>query len=356
MSTDDYNAERDALHSSEIFSIVIGSISSIFPLSVVLILIQRYNTLVRGKSLVHYVLMIAIADTMVCLSIALGFPIGGTKLCSIQGFVLFFFSRLSWLFTDVLIIQLFFVVVFQRYFLNVKYMHCIVWSLNIVLQLLPFSTGTYYGFSDGINYGSCCLFVGKGTYENYYKWLQYTFNIWLLISFSIIIILSIVIVLFSFIKKHNNISSTYLAQRVWSIVILYCVAMMITWVPCTAFFYYFEYAVATGKSISYFRLYVIGNYLFGITALYGPLLSLIFYTKTVDARRAWMHNLRCIINLVTNIEIDDRTTCSSIISIDDRYVSEVESINNIKVTNNMHMNPMNNNDSDIIRRIDDEGL
>jgi hypothetical protein len=209
-------------------------------------------------------------------------------------------------------------------------MHCIVWSLNIVLQLLPFSTGTSYGLFDGMNFASCGLFPDKGTYENYYKWYQYTFNIWLLISFGMIIIFSIVIVLFSFIKKHNN---TYLAQRIrdsWSIVILYCVAMMITWMPSTIFNYYFVYALATGKSISYFHLDVIGNYLFGITALYGPLLSLIFYTKTVDARRAWMHNLRCIINLATNIEIDDRTTCSSIISIDDRYVSELESTGSSK--------------------------
>jgi hypothetical protein len=79
----------------------------------------------------------------------MGFPKndtpGITPTCYIQGFLNFFFSRSTWLFTDILIIQLFSVIVYKRYILNVKYMHCIVWSLNIVLQILPLTKGDYYG-------------------------------------------------------------------------------------------------------------------------------------------------------------------------------------------------------------------
>ena len=153
---DDYKQDYSAINNVRIFTIVIASFSIMFPLSVVVILFQRYNALVRGKSLIHYVMMIAIADTMTALTIAFGFPEAG-PLCSAQGFLLFFFSRMSWFFTDVLIFQLFYIVVFKKYFLNVKYMHCIVWPLNILLQILPFTTGTGYGdddgeFPNGINY------------------------------------------------------------------------------------------------------------------------------------------------------------------------------------------------------------
>ena len=149
MSYDDkYVFDYEAINNARIFTIVIASFSTLFPLSVVVILIQRYNTLVRGKSLIHYVLMIAIADTMTALTIAFGFPDAG-PLCSAQAFLNIFFSRMSWFFTDVLIFQLFYIVVFKKYFLNVKYMHCIVWSVNILLQILPYTTSTTYGFDDG---------------------------------------------------------------------------------------------------------------------------------------------------------------------------------------------------------------
>ena len=59
--------------------------------------------------------MIAIADTMVSITIAMGYPKGGTNACAAQGFLIYFFSRLSWFFTDVLIIQLFCVTIFRYY-------------------------------------------------------------------------------------------------------------------------------------------------------------------------------------------------------------------------------------------------
>ena len=80
-------------------------ISALFPLSVVIILIQKYNALVLGRSLVHYVLCIAAADTATSISMAFGYPQSGTAACSIQGFVLLLFQRLSWFYTDVLVIQ-----------------------------------------------------------------------------------------------------------------------------------------------------------------------------------------------------------------------------------------------------------
>ena len=107
MSDDDnYEFDYSAINNVRIFTIVIASISTLFPLSVVVILFQRYNALVRGKSLIHYVMMIAIADTMTALTIAFGFPDAG-PLCTAQGFLNFFFARMSWFFTDVLIFHLF---------------------------------------------------------------------------------------------------------------------------------------------------------------------------------------------------------------------------------------------------------
>jgi len=267
-------------------------------------------------------MMIAIADTMTALTIAFGFP-GPGSLCSVQGFIRCFFARMSWFFTDVLIFQLFYIVVYEKYFLNVTYMHCIVWSVNILLQFLPYTTGTTYGTDDdGINYKICILGKGTGSDNAYYQWFQFAYNIELLISFAIIIILSVIVVYYC-LNVNTKSSHMYLAQRIresWTIVILYPCAMMIAWVPRIIYSYYGTFLEKAGKELPNHYV-VIDNYLTAWTALYGPLLALIFYTKTLDARRAWMFNLRCILSLITDIDVDDRNSCVSIISIQDSQIA-----------------------------------
>ena len=332
MSYDDnYVFDNAAINNARIFTIVIASISTLFPLSVVVILIQRYNELVREKPLIHYVMMIAIADTITSLTIAFGFP-GPGPLCTAQGFLNFFFSRMSWFFTDVLIFQLFYIVVFKKHFLSVKHMHCIVWPLNIILQILPFTTGTRYGFDNDVDDGedffvnrlACGLGTGTGTFNTYLKWSQYVFNIELIISFFIIIVLSIAVVFYSLNMKSTKTSHVNFAQRIresWSVVILYPCAMILAWLPGTIYAYYGNYQIDTGMKVPYHDL-VILNYLNAINALYGPLLALIFYTKTLDARRAWISNFRQWLHLTVDSKADveaigdvGRRTCTSIISV-----------------------------------------
>ena len=321
MSTDydDYTHDNEAINNVRIFTIVIASISAFFPLSVVVILAQKYNTLVREKSLVHYVMMIAIADTITAISIAFGYP-GPGPLCSTQGFLLIFFSRMSWFFTDVLIFQLFYIVVFKKFFLSVKYMHCIVWPLNILLQLLPYTTGTNYGEDDG----QVCFFgQGRGSFEAVVAWNQYAFTVELLTSFVIIIILTLAVVFYCLNMNSATTSNVYLAQKIresWSIVILYPCAMLIAWVPGTISGSYLIYLQGAKKELPY-HILVINNYLTAINALNGPLLALIFYSKTLEARQAWIRNFRRLYNFINSKvdleEDEDEERCGSIISTND---------------------------------------
>jgi len=70
------------------------------------------------------------------------------------------------------------------------------------------------------------------------------------------------------------------------------------------------------------HIFVINDYLTAINALYGPLLALIFYTKTLEARRAWIRNFRRLYHFITNSNADmdedkGEERCGSIISVDD---------------------------------------
>jgi hypothetical protein len=311
---------EDAYYGAKIFTIVIGSISSIFPLSVVLILLQRYDKLVRGKSFIHYVLMIAIADFIQAVTVCFGYVKAGA-LCSTMIFISMFAARMSWFYTDVLIFQLFHVVVFKRFFLNTRYMDLLVWTLNITLQLLPYSTGTTYGRDDdkGAPVFVCTY---QGTSKDVALWNEYAFSIELIISFAIIIILSIGIVFYSLNMTTDKLSGEYFTARIrtsWSIVILYPLTMLIAWLPSQIFQFYLGYLRSSGTTLPENSI-VILDYLIGCNALNGPLLALIFYTKTQDARKAWMSNLRYFL-YPADVEVDDRSTCSSNISTDDSEVT-----------------------------------
>jgi hypothetical protein len=57
-------AVYDKIKIVEIVTIIVATISMISSLSVVFILIYQYSKLVKGKTLTHHVLQIAIADTI----------------------------------------------------------------------------------------------------------------------------------------------------------------------------------------------------------------------------------------------------------------------------------------------------
>ena len=176
-------------------------------------------------------------------------------------------------------------------------MHVIVWSLNFLLQFLPFTTGAIYGSDDkdGIPIITCLLTGGKGKYDGDF-WMQYTANIEILVSFSMIIILSIVIVYFSL---KTSTSEAYLASRIkesWSLVILYPLAMLVALLPSQIYAFYLNQRSNNGHSLP---------------------------------RRAWLSNWRYVLRMITKeSEVDkdtedDDVRCSSIISIDDRVMSEI---------------------------------
>jgi len=315
--TDDYIAKIEA---SKIFTIVISVISTVFPLSVVMILLQRYNRLVRGKSLIHYVLCIAVADTLNAIFYTFGYPTSQSIACDFQGFFIVYFSRMSWFFTDILIFQLFYVVVFKRYFLNKQKIHAIIFLLNTTLALIPFSTNTTYGLGDdGIPFGSCGYF---GSWES--EWSNYGYNVEALISFIFIIIFTAIIIVFSLNARNFKSSNIYINERMidsWKTVILYPIAMLVSWIPSVAYGFYFNSYIIKHDGEYPPNGSLVLNYLKALNVLYGPFLAIIFYTKTLDARRAWLQNFK---SLIFNVEIDDRRSCDSILSIDDLRMTEIE--------------------------------
>ena len=294
--SDDYNAVRTV----EQYAIAIGVISFLFPASVVFILLYKYNKLVSGRSLVHYVLVIAISDSIASLCIALGYPNPGSSTCYAQSFLLFFFSRSSWLFTDILILQLFYLMVFKKYFLNIKCMHAFVWPINIVLQVLPYSTGSIYGqWDDGMfaNRARCYIVNNKNVDDFVWSdlWVTYTADAVLILSLCFIGVFALFIVLYSYRMSKLDKSGEYLVPKVrktWKTMILYPIGLVVAWVPSLSYDYYAtHYYRKTDRWPSHDLL--IADYLEASNAVYGIVLAITFYVKTTSARLEWKKLLYC---------------------------------------------------------------
>jgi len=92
MTDDDYIVIINRLEDAQIALAVLSLLAS---LTVVFILLYKYEILYNNKLFSHYILMIAISDTLTSLAFSFGYPKPGF-LCSMQGFTLIFFARSSW--------------------------------------------------------------------------------------------------------------------------------------------------------------------------------------------------------------------------------------------------------------------
>ena len=101
---DEYDYNAVGIKHAEIFTITIGIITTLFPLSVIVILIIRYKVLLKERVLVQNILLIGISDFFTNLAISWGFPLPASELCYTQAFMFVFFSRISWFYASSLVL------------------------------------------------------------------------------------------------------------------------------------------------------------------------------------------------------------------------------------------------------------
>ena len=293
MPNDDYQYDYNGIKATEIFAITIGVISALFPLSVVFILCYRYNKLVKGKSLMEYVGMIALSDTFTSITIAMGYPSSHSITCRVQGFLGIFFSRLSLFYTDALIIKLYALIRYRRYFLSNIYTHAIIWTINIILQLLPYTTGGSYGEDDDyLNIPIVrCFIRSNGGIANAFRWDTYTIQTEQILSFCIVAFFTIMIVGYSNYISRNESTNVMLIASIYdarSTCLYYPLSMLVAYVPSTTYAHYMDnYLIKHGHFPPHGQ--IITDCLLASNSLYGLFLTIIFYTKTKLARAEWYY-------------------------------------------------------------------
>ena len=221
----------------ELVTIILSIISLLFSLSVVFILLFKYQKLLEGKVLIHHVLNIAVSDTFVGIAFGMGYPSPG-RLCTV-----------------------------------------------LMLSLLPF-VNVSYGYSGT---SQRCRF----SIENYDKanqWSQFQSALGLC-SLFFIVCMNLRVAVFSYFKKsinkeqsNSNLLLNYMQTRAteaFETMIWYPLAFFVTWLPSQLYNQMVPNSTTT-------RQILLRDYFQMIAPLYGCFLAIIFYTKTADARSEWI--------------------------------------------------------------------
>jgi len=189
--------------------------------------------------------------------------------------------------------------------------------VNIILQILPYTSGAYYGRSISDVQGIPiirCFIAHPSDVDNAVYWNNVVMNSQLIMSFIIIVVFTSIIVIYScFIDKTNTVIREHTNDTI-STVIWYPLAMLVAFVPSTVYAFVFNnYFDRNGHPMHHGQITI--DYLLASNALYGLFLSLIYYIKTKQALFEWNQIFQSMFH-ITRKDNDDTTGTS-------RNVSEV---------------------------------
>lgn len=141
---------------------VLAAISVVASLAVILTG-YSFPQMIRKSQLMHIIFFISLCDFFSSIVNMFGYPPAQSDLCIIQGFVSTFFFPASWIFTTIMVYQLRCLLIDKRLWLDVKWVHYIVWSLSFIITLSPLSE-LKYGEDDEYSNISPCNLYGQKDY------------------------------------------------------------------------------------------------------------------------------------------------------------------------------------------------
>ena len=362
--------------SSEIYQLekiqqIVASISLLFSFSVVFILLIRYKILVKDKPFSFIILIIAVSDSFASLAFSFGYPKG--QLCIAQPAILFFFERLSWIYTTILVFQLHNLIIYKK-LLRSLWLDVSVLFINVLLAVLPLTTNTQYGtlaIEDGYKlqgYFVCTMHNGESNSmtaegQSYADvWLRWTTINPYFVCLFLILIFYVRICLHdlfpegicSFLCKGRvepllrsvNSSTSMIEAKIT--ITLYVFAIIISWTPNTTYGAYSLHILNNQPIQDYntiqdhLNAIKINDKLDILCPMYGLLLSIIFYVRTIQARKEWIF----IFLNIYQFFADSRDVTESVVSNESHWV-EAERISESELTTQKKV-MQNNTDSMLV--------
>lgn len=140
-----FNLSEEALLSlvtqMETFAVCAGSLSFIAS-SMVVMTVYLFPSMWHNKIYMQMIVMTSVCDLLASFAVILGYPSG--SLCTFQGTLIMFCFRGAWFWSVLMLLQLNHIVQYSKVLLSFRMMNILVWLTNLLLELLPLTTGDWY--------------------------------------------------------------------------------------------------------------------------------------------------------------------------------------------------------------------
>lgn len=269
----------DGISNFEILSVSCACLSA-FSSSLVVLTGTMFPSMMRSHFM-RLIVMISALDFIGSFFNSFGFPTSNNQFCITQGFFGIFCFRGSLFYACSLNFELYSLAVYGKLFVKEYQIHALCFVINTFLQFIPYSTSTAYGQDDYAVGLIWCAFSG-GTDDTFSE------NMWVLLVWMIPVLACTIFELLIFIRikiHFSNMNNTPGSQKLISVVntlILYPLAIILTWIPnCIVVF--LAYFTDTNGILT---ASVIGTSQ-AIGVLYGTAIAIVFFSNSHEARQRW---------------------------------------------------------------------
>lgn len=269
-------------HVLEPITLAIASISLVCSIAIIVTTLI-FPSMLRKKPFMQIFFTIAICDLISNISFLFGYA--HNDLCTAQGAIFIFIQRATFFWLVALTYQLYDVSMHGKLYYSVTFLHVIIWTASIFLELIILINDRY-----GVNYDTqglqiCLLLVnfktptGEG---------HTSFDYWTLIALTGPLFISIFTILFLLIRiktRYNGITSIkVLVDTFWR----YPLVLIILWTP---FLVTLSIFIFSKHKPNVKHLYSIFDGSLAIIPIFGIYQSITFFTKSTEARYRWSNLL-----------------------------------------------------------------
>jgi hypothetical protein len=246
----------------------------------------------RKSFFTRIILMIALSDIGVSVAAVIGFPHNGQRLFSLQAVLFIFCLRANWIWTTMLVIQMYRFIMHNKVFFSERVMHVIVVGISALLTFLPLIKARF-GRESVYSSGEMCFLVSSNDeWEKSWEIIIFTVTLWICIL-SMIWFISLIY------ARYRSVNDTAQQSQILGLVMslyMYPVIMMLTWGVAVTFNNVYTFTSPSSPSTQSLVLDIVLT----LAVSNGFWLSLIFFYKSPEARRRWGH-------ILLGTELDEHT-------------------------------------------------
>jgi hypothetical protein len=233
--------------------------------------------------------MISVYDSITSLAVTLGFPTKG--LCSLQGAMVFFGFRGAWMWSVFMLFQLTYILKHSKVYATFKALNIVCLTVNVIFELLPFITETFYTAAPSFQGRMICSFDMYD--KNFYDWVCVVFVGPLNTTVTALTVGCVT--LYCRVRamgynpdrsgKKNSVALVYS-------VVMYPIMMLLSTLPFVFLFFKDINIAPTVQTTDFQEKYIIWELIYSWTSLQGFFNAFIFFYNSAEARRRWREWLK----------------------------------------------------------------